>query len=377
MKSITILLFLVTAQAFGQHDYKGKIVDSKTREAIPFVNVGVFEKEIGTVSDEEGIFHLPINDIRIKASDIVVFSSLGYQSIKKLVSSVELVYNDYPIIEMTPSSLELEEVVVSDNANYMVPETVGYSNKGEEVFGYWKDNIALGGELGTKVIVKNGLRRLDRFIFEVWHNPSDSLLLRVNVYDNDGKLSLPKTNLNTSGKNILYSLSSNERMVSIDLKPYDIYVKSDFVISLELLNVYGQEELGLIVAATSDDGHGTYRKYASQGKWERITDANMAYTLKTSRLVNQSDYERFQKRKEKTETKKRYVSGFAIVKGKMISGVGVFNHRTKDSVTTDEQGRFSIAALKNDIISFTKKGYKPMSYKINTKPTLNVKLIPL
>ena len=331
---------------------------------------------------------------RIEIADEVIFSSLGYTLITIPVSKVKLVFNEYPVISMVPTNLELEGVVVSDKANYMVPETVGYSNRGEEVFGYWKDNIAFGGELGTRVVVKKGLRRLDNFIFEVWHNPSDSLLLRVNVYDDDGRLGLPKTNLNKSGKNILYSLTKDERMVSIDLKPYEIFVENDFIISLELLKVYGNEDLGLVVAAVKDisnekralqqsawtrvvdEGHGTFRKYASQGKWERITDLNMAYTVETSRLVDEKEYARFQRKEDKNSERRRYVTGFAIVNGKMVQGVSIFNHSTKETAKTDERGRFSIAANKNDIVSFTKEGYKPRSYKINAKPTLNVRLIP-
>lgn len=390
MKVSTLLVLFLAAQIFGQQDYKGRIVDSKTGEPIPFVNIGVFEKEIGTVSDEDGIFHLPLNDARILQSDKILFSSLGYQTIEIQINQVELVYNEYPEIKMVPTNVELEGVVVSDKANYMVPETVGYSNKGEEVFGYWKDNIALGGELGTKVVVRNGLRRLDRFIFEVWANPSDSLMLRINVYDNDGTLARPKTNLNRSGENILYTLTRNERMVSIDLKPFEIFVENDFIISLELLQVYDSEEVGLILAAVKDlskekmqlerqgwtkvedEGHGSYRKYASQGKWERISDLNMAYTVLTSRFVDEREYERFKKKNAKKKKRTRTISGFALRKGKMVAGVEVFNTRTKETVFTDEKGRYIITAEKRDEILFKKEGYKMMVLTVGDRPTANI-----
>ena len=89
MKRITVLFLFLAVQLFGQQDYKGKIVDSKTGNPIPFVNIGVFEKEIGTVSDEEGIFHLPLIDTRILQSDNIIFSSLGYQTKTIQVSQVE------------------------------------------------------------------------------------------------------------------------------------------------------------------------------------------------------------------------------------------------------------------------------------------------
>lgn len=363
---------------YGQ-DYKGKLIDGKTNNPIPYVNIGIVDKGIGTVSYEDGTFHLNINDERILPTDTIVFSSLGYETLKIAVNKAEVVYNEYPTLKMEPTLVNLSEVIVTNEANYVVPETVGYSNTGEEAYGYFKDNIALGGELATKVVVKGGLRKLEKFTFEVWNNPSDSLLLRINIYDDDGKLGRPKTNLNISGKNIVTSISNSDRMVSVDLKPYEIYVNDDFFISLELIKIYGNKELGLVLAAKGaisdvNDGYGSYRKYVSQDGWERLSDLNMAYTVESSFFAKEKEYKRFLKKQDKAESRQRYITGFAISKGTMIPGVSIFNHRTKETVETDENGRYRIAARLNDIISCTKSGFMDIRYRIKESPTLNIKL---
>ena len=210
--------------------------------------------------------------------------------------------------------------------------------------------------MATRIVVKSGLRRLDRFQFEVFHNPSDSLLLRVNIYEDDGPVGSPKTNLNTSGENILVTVKKTDKIVWVDLKPFDIYVKNDFMVSLELLKVYGEEELGLILAAAFNK-YGSYRKYASQDKWERIADQNMAYHLETKFMVSEKIAERYEKREERKRKKIRTISGFTLRKGRMIEGVEVINTRTKETVFTDENGRYTIAADKKDKITFKKRRF--------------------
>jgi len=366
-----LILFLGFYPCIAQKDYKGKIMDSKTGETIPYVNIGIVEKGIGTVSDEEGLFHLYFEKNEVESTDIVLFSALGYAPLKIPVEKMPLVYNEYPVFKMSPERVALNEVVVSNRGERFVTDFVGYKNYGEQTFGYWKNQIALGGELATRIIAKSGLRKLNRFQFEVFHNPSDSLLLRVNIYEDDGPVGSPKTNLNKSGKNVLVVVKKTDKIVWVDLAPFDIYVENDFMVSLELLKVYGEEELGLILAAAFNK-YGSYRKYSSQDKWERIADQNMAYYLETQLMVSEKVAQRYEKREARKKKKTRMISGFTLRKGRMITGVKVINGRTKEIVFTDENGRYSIAADKKDEILFKKDGYRPMVLTVGDKPTANI-----
>ncbi len=367
---VTLFLFYL-GRTNAQKDFKGRVVDENTKEPIPFVNIGIIEEGVGTVSDEEGLFHLFLEPNRFESNTQILFSALGYETLYISISDIKFVYNQYPDIILKPSLVELNEVVVSNKGERFIADNIGYRNYGVKNYGYWKDNIALGGELATRIVAKNGLRRLNQFEFEVWHNPSDSLLLRVNIYEDDGTIGKPGTNLNTSGKNILTVVKKDDRMVKVDLSPFDIYTKSDFIISLELLKVYGEEDLGLILSATLN-GYGSYRKYASQDKWEWLSDLNMAYYVKSQLMVSEKFADRFEKRQQKKNQKKRTVSGFVILGGKMISGVSVFNNTTKESVLSGDGGRYLIPAKKGDILTFSKDGLENFNVKITDKPNQNV-----
>lgn len=372
MKKTIIFLcfcFLINS-VLAQKDYKGRVIDGKSKEPIPYVNIGIKEAGIGTVSDEDGLFHLYLELDKYEPTTKILFSALGYETLFIPISEIEFVYNEYPEVVLKPTILELNEVVVSNKGERFIKDNIGYRNYGEKNYGYWKDNIALGGELATRIIAKSGLRRLNAFEFEVWHNPSDSLLVRINIYEDDGSLGKPGTNLNTSGKNILATIKKDVRMVRVDLRPFDIYTKNDFIISLELLQVYGEEDLGLVLSA-SLNGYGSYRKYASQDDWELLSDLNMAYYVESELMVSEKQAQRFERRIAKKSKKGRKLSGFVIMRGRMLSSVNVLNNATKESVMSDANGRYVIAAKKGDILTFSKDGLQNFSFKVSDKITQN------
>jgi hypothetical protein len=64
MKHISLSLFflLFAASAALAQSVKGRISDARTGQALPFVNIGVLGKSIGTVADEEGKFRLAVSE---------------------------------------------------------------------------------------------------------------------------------------------------------------------------------------------------------------------------------------------------------------------------------------------------------------------------
>jgi len=59
-KTFIVVTFFIFCLSYinAQKDFKGRVIDAKTNEPIPFVNIGIIEEGVGTVSDEEGLFHL-------------------------------------------------------------------------------------------------------------------------------------------------------------------------------------------------------------------------------------------------------------------------------------------------------------------------------
>lgn len=368
----TILAIGLITVALGQQDYKGKVIDAESREPLPYVNIGIFGKGIGTVSDENGLFHLPIRQKQLNDSDVVLFSAMGYETIKKPLPDLQFVYNEYPEIPMSPKNVELNEVVVTNKGTYEVSDIIGYQNYGERAFGYWKDNMALGGELATKIKVKKGLRKLNTLFFEVFSNPSDSVLIRVNLYETGKAKDSPGPNLSQSNSGILHTIYPQTKTAIVDLEPYSIYVKDDFFVSLELLKVYGEEPIALVLAASSDKGTYSIRRSASLDKWEVLPESAMAYHLNSTYFSNKKKAE---SKVAKAERSKRTISGFIFFARRPISNVRVKNLSSNQETLSDDKGRYRILGGKDDIISFEAKGYKKMTIQLLEKNSININLV--
>ena len=108
------LLFLISSmQLFSQGNVKGnvkgKVIDGKTREVLPYVSVVIVNTKKGATSNEKGDFTIPnspLGYIKIQASFI------GYGTV---VSESYLVTNEkspYIIIELFETVSKLEEVVI-------------------------------------------------------------------------------------------------------------------------------------------------------------------------------------------------------------------------------------------------------------------------
>ncbi len=109
-----IFLFIVLLQSFisvsqDQGEISGKIIDAKTREVLPFVNVLVYGTSIGVASDENGSFK--ISNIPLGYNKLQV-SFIGYET---LISDEYLVTKDnvpFVAIELKESNTSLKEVEV-------------------------------------------------------------------------------------------------------------------------------------------------------------------------------------------------------------------------------------------------------------------------
>ncbi len=106
MKNIFILILLLTISTLSySKSFLGKIIDSKTLQPIPFVNISLKGTYNGTVSDVNGRYKLKILTDKIYT---ICFSCIGYQSLE--ISFNQLKENSDIIL--TPSITPLNEIVI-------------------------------------------------------------------------------------------------------------------------------------------------------------------------------------------------------------------------------------------------------------------------
>ena len=73
---ITSFLFYFLVPSFGQHIFKGKVIDGHTKRPILYANVSIVGTTVGTNTDFHGNFMLDYNQVSVKLE----FSYIGYET---------------------------------------------------------------------------------------------------------------------------------------------------------------------------------------------------------------------------------------------------------------------------------------------------------
>ncbi|SHG31788.1 carboxypeptidase-like regulatory domain-containing protein [Flagellimonas flava] len=272
---LAAILGLVSLSTVAQTRLSGHIVDLDSRQPVDFANIGVLDKNVGTVSDFDGSFKLDLEASDINSTDTLQISRIGYRTIKFSTKDFLEQLQSNPVVELEATAYELDGIVVKSSDSDK--RRMGYQSRSKRLFGFWNDSLALGGEHASKIMVRRGPVKLEDLSFHVAANISDSILVRVNVYELER--GLPGKNFTTA--NILHTIKQRQGTITIDLSPYNIVVDDHFVISLELLKIYGGR-VGIGISAF-DDGARSYTRVVSQGRWKRMRKGfTIAYHLNTS-----------------------------------------------------------------------------------------------
>ena len=97
---------LIPFLSFSQKSsFQGRVIDYKTKDPISFVNIGIENRPLGTITDDRGFFSIS----NIKSDNNLVFSCIGYKS--KKLSFEEL--SNTKIIALTPQARTLSEVTIT------------------------------------------------------------------------------------------------------------------------------------------------------------------------------------------------------------------------------------------------------------------------
>lgn len=106
-----LLIMIVPCQIWGQTTkIRGKVLDSETKEPMPYVNIAYRNSTIGTISDFNGNFFLETRT----PSDSLIFSVIGY---KKYAIAVKKNVFQQVEIALVPDNIRLAEIVVVPGEN--------------------------------------------------------------------------------------------------------------------------------------------------------------------------------------------------------------------------------------------------------------------
>ena len=230
-----LVLILNYVSGFGQTELIGQVIDALTEEPIPYVNIGLVDENIGTVSDEQGYFQLEIDPLQYSQSNLR-FSMIGFES--KTYVLQEYLQKELLIIPLTEESTELEEVVVSTKRTQFETKILGNKTTTKFIYAAFTTN-KLGNEMGFVVRQRKRPMILKKFNISLVENDYGLIRFRLNFYSVEN--GLPTSTL--LKENIIIETDATSGIVSKDLAPYEIVIDEDFFVSIEWIEDLGPGKL--------------------------------------------------------------------------------------------------------------------------------------
>lgn len=259
--------FLLNAQ--DSYNIQGMVVDTSSNNTqIEYVYIGIIGKDVGTISNDSGIFYLKIPSHYI--NDSITFSRIGYYS--KLMNIGDLINQKSIKIILVPKNTELEEVLVL--AKGTKTKTRGNITRARGIV-MAISSYAVGSEVGTVIRLSNEPVLIKNLNFHITANYPDSAKFRLNIYTFNKEIGD-----NILNENIYFTIPGKYiGDFEVDLSKYHLSLSHDILIAVETISVYSNGPDPnknndkfydrIFISGTLTGSKSFYRK-VSLGKWQKI-----------------------------------------------------------------------------------------------------------
>lgn len=242
---LIIISLIVINFCFGQKvKLTGTIIDSKTKQPLPYGTIELFSLKTGTITDKNGKFNLEIvsNDIKL---DTINFSYLGYEKVKISI-------NDFLKSENTIALKEklviLDEVIVTPKK--YTTTILGIKDKKPESMQYAGIFTANKGNFIENI--KNEIGWIKSVSYYIHFDGHPTTPFRIRIY-NRGKNGKPGKDL--LNENLVVS-AKKSGWFTIDISDYNIpFPKEGAFVMMEWINSGEEFYFEKEVTTKGKDGH--------------------------------------------------------------------------------------------------------------------------
>ena len=231
--AFSYIFFLITASGYCQI-VDGKVMDQSTKSPIGYVNIGILNSPIGTISNEDGTFSVSIPAAH--GGDSLIFSMLGYE--RQVIHVQQLIDQGNLRIYLKEKPTTLETLTIEGSQKKSKSYQLGnrYSKGGL----IYCDSVAAGSAMALLIENKYPSYNED-LVFPVFaeearlfinRNTMDSFKIRIRFLSKDEKTGLPGPDF--FNQSIVVTSAIRHGWISFDLKPYRIFIRdSSFFLAFE------------------------------------------------------------------------------------------------------------------------------------------------
>lgn len=255
-----------------------RVFDATTKEPMPFVNIGIKNKNTGTISNSTGNFN--INIPKDKIGDSLTFSFVGYHS--QTIAIKYLLNEKLDSILLYQKAQELAEVIVKANGKWK-SNKLGLSRNLPGVYGIVQsDTTSDIVECAQQFDLGEDLTKISKFHIYLKGVNTDTASFRINFYLFDGKTPTERA----FEKEIFIRRKVTNGWLEIELDESSVWLKGKIVASIEFLPTESQKEKislsygGILVCKGT-----SYNRTSSQGEWHKLDFGTYSIYITTKKYL--------------------------------------------------------------------------------------------
>ncbi|MBL6668818.1 MAG: carboxypeptidase-like regulatory domain-containing protein [Flavobacteriaceae bacterium] len=252
----------------SQTSLVGQVIDNITQEPLPYVNIGLVNENIGTVSDEQGYFQLDLEAREYNRSTLR-FSMIGFET--KNFNLQDFIQKEILVIPLKEQATELKEVVVETKRTEFQTKTLGNKTTSKLIYVAFTSN-KLGNEMGYIVRQRKRPMILKNFTISIVENEYGPIRFRLNFYSVEN--GLPTSTLLKN--NIIIETDVISGIVTKDLSSYQIVIDEDFFVAIEWIEDLGP---GNLFFSGGFFGSPLIAREVSQGSWSKVGAASVGMNV--------------------------------------------------------------------------------------------------
>ena len=150
----------------------GRIRDKKSNLPLPFVNIGILNKDRGTTSNIKGEFDLSLSESDL--NDTLRISMVGYEPKEIYLKDIFKKQKQILNIQLQEKTNELKEIVIVDKK--LTTKVLG-NKTDSKFFGGKFASGDLGSEIAIRINIKDTPTYLETFRFNISYNRGDTARL--------------------------------------------------------------------------------------------------------------------------------------------------------------------------------------------------------
>ncbi|MBX7108697.1 MAG: carboxypeptidase-like regulatory domain-containing protein [Chitinophagales bacterium] len=252
-----IFIFGICVSSIAQITLTGVVIDSTNQIVLPFVNIGIKEKNIGTSSMADGTFSIIIPTKN--ENDTLTFSMVGYSELNVAIKNI--VTTNQKTFQLKLKKAEIKSVIVT--ASKLVEQKFGIINDGAIIHftdGSTNQNDIF--EIAQLIKLDTAISRITSVNLHINESRSDSGVFRINFYGYNGNRPTERI----IEKCIIETKQINEGWLKFDLTKYKVYLKGSFVVALEFIPIQKKNK-PIYYEIKLGGSSKSFVRTSSQGEW--------------------------------------------------------------------------------------------------------------